>query len=53
MYPNNEITDDSIPNSPPVMAKSFELSTYVIIEYLSIFSPMANPQPIITTFQIA
>ena len=43
MYPNNEITDDSIPNSPPVMAKSFELSTYVIIEYLSIFSPIANP----------
>lgn len=53
MYPNNEITDDSIQNSPPVMAKSFELSTYVIIEYLSIFSPMANPPPIITMFQIA
>ena len=53
MYPNNEITDDSIPNSPPVMAKSFELSTYVVTEYLSIFSPMANPPPIITTFQIA
>ena len=29
------------------------LSTYVITEYLSIFSPMANPPPIITTFQIA
>lgn len=53
MYPNNEITDDSIPNSPPVMAKSFELSTYVITEYLSIFSQMANPPPIITMFQIA
>ena len=41
MYPNNEITDDSIPNSPPVMAKSFELSTYVIIEYLSLFPALA------------
>ena len=51
MYPINEITDDSIPNSPPVIAKAFESRTYVITEYLSIFSPKANPPPIITTFQ--
>ena len=53
IYPINEITDDSIPNSPPVIAKDFELRTYVITEYLSIFSPMDNPPPIIITFQIA
>jgi len=53
MYPINEITDDSIPNSPPVIAKTFESRTYVITEYGSIFSPMANPPPMITMFQIA
>ena len=41
IYPINEITDDSIPNSPPVIAKDFDAKIHIINTYQIPYSTAA------------